>query len=147
MSNEIQRADPNARKRARKILVVGTAVGLLMLLGLEELRSRVMALARVDPVAAVEQFRLLLLAASVLLVGGLLAIAAYLWQYASRTLAAIRYPPPGVPVVRDTVVLTGDAAERRGRALRIIAVVVLVVGAAISLWIWRLLRLVGAGIG
>ena len=57
--------------------------------------------------------------------------------------AAQRFPPPGMRVVRDTVVLRGAAAAARGALLRWLAVVLVVCMLAVSIAVWRLLAVLG----
>jgi hypothetical protein len=64
----------------------------------------------------------LLLSALVWLVGtaffALLLLGVYFWRWGKRIRATAQFPLPGSRVVRDTVVLRGEAALRRGRVLQ-----------------------------
>ncbi|HVE52254.1 MAG TPA: hypothetical protein VNB23_02595 [Ramlibacter sp.] len=51
----------------------------------------------------------------------LLVLAAVLWRSGNEVIAAARFPAPGTRVLRDTPVLEGEAAVRRGRLLRVLA--------------------------
>ena len=79
-------------------------------------------------------FRALALALTLPLLLG----AARALRIARRTLEAERFPPPGLAVVRDTPVRRGAAARRWGRALRVIALALGVLGGAIALLLWRI---------
>jgi hypothetical protein len=63
----------------------------------------------------------LLLSALVWLVGtaflALLLLGVHFWRWGKRIRATAQFPLPGSRVVRDTVVLRGEAALRRGRFL------------------------------
>jgi len=48
----------------------------------------------------------------------LLIGAAYLWRIARKIIDAQRFPPPGMPVVRDTAIVTGAKALWRGRLMQ-----------------------------
>jgi hypothetical protein len=50
--------------------------------------------------------------------------ALHLWSLGARVVRAARFPPPGLAVVRDTPVLTGEKAVVRGRLLRGLALVI-----------------------
>ena len=65
-----------------------------------------------------------------------LGTAWFLWRLGRRTIAAGRFPPPGLRLVRDEPVLTGDAATRRGRIAQGLSVIIglAVVGLALALW-------------
>lgn len=67
----------------------------------------------------------------------ILVLGAVLWHSALRTHAAGQYPPPGTRVLRDTPVLEGEAALRRARLLRMVAVLCLFVAVALVLLAWR----------
>lgn len=76
------------------------------------------------------------------LIGGLgvLTLPVYLfawgfWTMGRAVVSSERYPPPGMRVVRDTRVVTGRAAVRRGRWLQggAVAVAVLGIGLAVLL--------------
>ena len=64
---------------------------------------------------------------------GASAFGVYVWRLAARVQAALRFPPPGLTVVRDTVILVGQAAVRRAYVLRVIGVLLVVAGASLVL--------------
>ena len=47
-----------------------------------------------------------------------LTLAAYLRRTGARVLAAAHFPPPGMRVIRDTTIVQGSAALRRGRVMQ-----------------------------
>jgi hypothetical protein len=57
-----------------------------------------------------------------------------------------QFPPPGFPVVRDTAVLDGMAAARRGHGFRALAIGLGL--ATLVLWVllWRLARTLAPGV-
>jgi hypothetical protein len=81
---------------------------------------------------------LLMLAVS----GPPLGIAWYLWRIGARTLAAGRYPPPGVAMLRDLPVITGPAAVTRARLLRAFSAMTAVTAVLMSLVLLRFAILV-----
>ena len=63
----------------------------------------------------------------------LVAFAVYLWSLGAKVLRVRQFPPPGYRVIRDTPVISGQAAELRGRALKVLAVRLGV--ASVLLWL------------
>jgi hypothetical protein len=108
---EIQRADPSVRRQT----VIW--VGIIFVAGLA-----LLALVERGPIA---QSPLALGIITVLVAAPLPAFAAYFWRLGRRIARAERYPAPGMRVIHDTVVLTGDVARRRGRLLQALAVIVM----------------------
>lgn len=132
---EIQRADRERRRQALTTLVVVAAVGAVGMLLLEDWLASLDAL----PVAEARAALLVAMAwtqagAGLLLVG----LAAWLWRFGAQVLVAGRFPPPGIRVIRDTFVLLGDAARRRGRLLQAAAVTLVLCTVALVLLAWRL---------
>ena len=74
---------------------------------------------------------------------GASAFGVYVWRLAARVQAALRFPPPGLTVVRDTVILVGQAAVRRAYVLRVIGVLLVVAGASLVLAVSFILHRLG----
>ena len=68
----------------------------------------------------------------------LLALASYLWRVGARTIRAERFPPPGFAVVRNTRVLRGQSARRRGRPAQALAAATGSLACAFPVVCWRL---------
>jgi len=75
-----------------------------------------------------------LVGATVLL---LVALGAYLFHYGRRVCAASLFPPPGARFVRDTPVLRGAAALRRGIVLQGLGTLFVLCGIALAAAAWR----------
>ncbi len=131
---EIRRADPRARRIALAIVVLGTLVGAAVIAGIDHFRPELDAWLRRDSSSASTA---LLLAAAI---AGLpmLAAAAWLWAYGGRIARAEMYPTPGGALFRDTRVLAGSSAVRRGRLLQAMAVVLWTAGVVLLAALWRL---------
>ncbi len=67
------------------------------------------------------------------LVSPLVAAGLYLLLLGKRVVQAQRFPPPGYAVVRDTPVLQGTPAIRRGRMVQVASLLVVVGAVAIPL--------------
>jgi hypothetical protein len=131
---ETQRADPGLRRTAALVFLALVLVGAA---GLVALQIWLSGLAQPAAVSSQGQ----LLAAFAGLVGtacvSLLALAVYLWRTAGRVLAAGQFPPPGMRVVRDTPVLRGTKALRRGRIIQGVSVVLVLCCFAFAATAWR----------
>ena len=138
---EIQRADPRARRRALLTVACATVAGLTLIALAERYRPVLEDWVTRDP----DQFRARLTLGfatlAVALSGPLLGGAAYCWRLGRRIVRAETFPPPGLAVVRDTVVMHGRAARRRGRLIQLIAAALALVACAIPAMLWRLASL------
>jgi hypothetical protein len=130
---ELLRADPRLRRTAIGIFVAIAAVCGIALWAMQRWLDGIH-----DPSPA-SQAQLLtafvcLIGASVLM---LAALGAYLWQCGKRVRAASLFPPPGAKVFRDTAVLRGVAAVRRGLVLQGLGVVFALCCVGLALAAWR----------
>lgn len=116
----IQRADPRARRRGIAIVLAATVLTVLGFLALEALIAR----------SVREEAPQMLLAAlqwsSLFVLLGVAGFGLYVWRLGTRIHRFERFPPPGMTVIRDTVVLQGAAARRRGRLVQAIGAVLVV---------------------
>jgi hypothetical protein len=112
--------------------------GLLLLIALAAVRHWLAELQRRPP----DEVRLTLaitlrcsgLAAGVIGAG----FGLYLFALGRRAVRAERFPPPGVAVIRDTPVLTGVQARRRGAFIQTIATVLVILACALAVVTFRL---------
>lgn len=135
---EVQPADPRARRVALLVLAAGFVAGVALLWALEAGRPAVARWLREDPARTAARARLLLAGLALATSGPALAAGVYLWRLGSRIVTAERFPPPGLRMVQDTMVLTGDAARTRGRIFQALGLVLFVAGSALALLLWRL---------
>jgi hypothetical protein len=135
---DIQKADPAARRIAVLMMVCGTVVGALLLIAVDRLRPQLESWLRQD-LRARAWIGVALMAA----VGPLpaLGVAAYLWHLGTRVARSGRYPPPGLRVLHDTDIVTGDAARRRVRAARTLASVLALAAMFLVYFMWRVVSL------
>jgi hypothetical protein len=130
---ELIRADPRLRWLAIAIVIVFAAAGSIALWAMQRWLDGM----REPSPASMAQ----LLAAFVCLMGTtvlmLAALGAFLWQYGKRVRAASLFPPPGAKVVRDTPVLRGAAALRRGLVLQGLGVLFVLCCIGLALATWR----------
>ncbi len=123
--DEIQKADPRARKTAGWILA---GIAGLALVGL-------FALAPTGPEIAERVANYLIgaqgqparvIVPGLLLIAPLLLVAGWLYRYGGQVVRAGRLPLPTEKVIRDTVVHTGAAARWRGQMIRGLALLLFV---------------------
>jgi hypothetical protein len=134
---ELQEADPRAARRAVALVAASALLGAAVVLLWGQRRPAVERWILEDPARTTERVRFAL--GLLGLTGGLpmAAFAAYFWRLGSAVRRAGRFPPPGADVVRDTWVLTGDEARRRGRLIRAFALLLLAVAVAMPALLWQ----------
>jgi hypothetical protein len=136
--DDVQKADPRTRRLAVLLVAGGTLAGLAAIWFVDAWRPALDAWLTREPARTGERLRLVvwgLIGANALPVLGL---AVYLWRLGARIARAERFPPPGMAVVRDTVVLLGTRARRRGRLVQGVAVLVVAAGFGLAAALWRL---------
>ena len=139
MSGEIRKADPNYRRKVKLAAVMGLVLlAALYAVGREVLPSVERWIVAV-PGQEAERARLVLVPAAVLAALPLLFFAAYFMRLAGRVFESGCFPPPGVRVLRDVEVLKGKAAARRGRLLRLFAVLLITAGVVLVAAVWLII--------
>jgi hypothetical protein len=141
---EIQQADKKLRLLIGLVFLVAVVAAGLGLWGFEVWLDGVKQM-------PLDQALRLLLSALVWIVGStffaLLLLGLHLWRWGKRIRAAGQFPLPGSRVVRDTVVLHGEAALRRGRILQATAAALISCGlallAAFGYFYWSFFSKVG----
>jgi hypothetical protein len=137
----IQRADPAARRRAVRLLVVAAVFGTLLILAFEYLFSETWLNEHVEFLLENSYLVFVLF----LLLGlPLVGASIYLLSFAGKVSGAGRFPPSGVSVTRDTVVLEGAAAQRRAWMIRMLAAVLVLVATGTPFFMWYLFVKVAA---
>jgi hypothetical protein len=71
----------------------------------------------------------------------------HVWWWGRRVRRALRFPLPGTTVLRDTVVLEGQAAASRGTLLQIIGVTLILCAAGVAVVSWWVFRMLSIGHG
>lgn len=107
-----QKADPGLRRNALFGLMGGGALsGVALQFGLPRLMETITTQ---EPTQAVRSLQLVAIAA---LIPAFLPIAYFAYTVAARVKTSQRFPPPGMAVIRDTEILTGDKANHLGSTL------------------------------
>ncbi len=120
------------------IVLLGVLLGTVLIAGFEHYRPELQAWLRRDPSASSTA----LAAVAALVCLPLFAAAGWLLLYGSRIVSVEMYPPPGGKLFRDTRVLTGAAAIRRGRLLQVIGAVILAACFVLLPLLWQLWAMV-----
>jgi hypothetical protein len=119
MEKEIQKAEPEQRRKAQRILLAGTMLGMLILiLAVPPLKHYLTTLKCGE--AAPILMALLVFVFLVPCVAGIFMI-----RVAGRILRDERFPYEGAKVIRDTVVYRGKQAKAIGTFLMFLAVLVI----------------------
>lgn len=113
----IQAADPVLRRRTMLVFVIVFLMGAVMWLSGFDPEKRIAGWVVANAQAFIDQPALLAgIVALFVTPVGLAALTVV--GFGRRVSANRRFPPPGARVIRDTPVLTGDAASRRGLVLQ-----------------------------
>ena len=137
---EIQRADPNARRRALMLYFLCAFVGLI-LIGAFSIYEETFLDWLERNFELIVTYRIPVVLAALLLAAPLFLMSGHLWRYANRCIDAGRMPPPGYTVIRPTPVRIGDVAVRNARILQGLALLVALSGAALPVLLWRVLSM------
>lgn len=132
--SEIQPADPASRRK----LVVGASLFLLAMVSGQGVVQWFTNWLAEDPERVREYFAYMV-GAIAFVFSPLFGFGYYSWQTGVRVIRAKRFPPPGMKVIKDTVVVKGRKAVSRGRALQVCGVILWGTAIAFPLAFWRVL--------
>ncbi|MEZ5317371.1 MAG: hypothetical protein R2752_08240 [Vicinamibacterales bacterium] len=138
MTGEVRKADPQARRSALRFLAAFTVLGAVAIVVIGRLRPAAENWVEHDPGSRLSAMLIILGLITAL---PLLGLAASLWHLGTRVVATAQFPPPGRRVTRDTRLLTGDAARRRGRLAQGFALFFGVAAVGLATILWRLAAL------
>ena len=136
-------ADPKARRKAIWVICVATVLGLAAILAFEYVRDDFQSWLE-QHLEFLLEHPLVVFVVSLVLVSPVLAAGGYLYLVGKRTVRAQRFPPPGYAVTRDTPILEGGQAMRRGRVLQLLSLVLVGSAGAIPVIMWYLFRSLGS---
>ena len=143
--NEIQKADPAARRQAVLVIVFATAAGALLIAGFEHFREPFREWLSSEPAETARRAKLAMYVSGFVVSAPVIAFAIYLWLLGARVLRAQQFPPPGFRVIRDTPVVGGHGAVNRGHAMQVLAVCLGMSAALLWLFFWWLARTISEG--
>jgi hypothetical protein len=136
--SETEKADPSIRLFAVVMVAAGTVIGGSLIALFQQFRPDLEGWVRQDLHA---RTTLVLTGMAIATSGPLLALAACLWRFGQQIGRARRYPAPGMRAARDTTVVTGEVALRRGRLIQMFGVLLGVMSAVLAFMVWRLASL------
>jgi hypothetical protein len=135
---ELHRADPRARRNALMVLLGGTLAGLILLALVESAGDDLRRWITSDPRGFDMRFRVVTWCFALLACGPILGFATYLWMFGRRVISEGRFPPSGVAMLADTIVLRDAQARARGRLLQALAGLLAVAASGLAVLILRL---------
>ena len=142
--NEIQSADPVARRKAVLLTIAVAFSGLITIRGLTLYKSQLLQWLERN-IDLLMQTPWMAVAAGFVLVLPLIFAAGYLFSFGRRVCEARRFPPPGYSVIRDTPVREGRSATNHGRIVQVLAVLLALSALTIPLMIWRVFTTLAGG--
>lgn len=134
---QIQKADPEARRKAIRGILIGALVGAVLFFLLQGMVGNINQWIESHAELLVEHHYLAFLL-MLIPVAPIIALSGYLIVYANRIVRTQRFPPPDTPVIRDVRVIEGRPAVIRGRVAQALLWVILLSASAIPLLIWYL---------
>ena len=142
MDPKIQKADPTARKTAMWVILAGTLTGIAFILVLENQREALFDWFFSDPAQLVPRLRILFIFVVIFGALPMLGLAIYFWYLGVRVIRAGRFPLEGQKIVRDTPILEGQAALKRGRVFKGLAVFLAMIAITFCLafrWVFKMI--------
>lgn len=138
---EIHYATPGAGRRLAFHIGLVAVGGVALIAIMQAYQPALLEWAASDPARTRRRAQLLLALVAVILLAPLAGFAIYIWRLGTRTLSEARFPPEGLAVIRDVLVVRGPQARARGRLMRGCAVALFVVIALMGLVLVRLATL------
>ena len=120
--SRVRGADLAARRRAFLAALGALVAGSAVIVAVESWGPEMALWIAEDASKSLARMRTVLLLGGVLFALPLFVFSRQVWVQGAKAINAREFPPPDQPVVRDTPVVTGDAAVRRGQFLRLLAV-------------------------
>lgn len=132
---QIQKADPEARIKAIKSLLIGLLAGSLLFLLFNQLVGSLNQWIADNAEFLVTHHYVAFLVI-LLPVAPVIALSIFLIRYAGKIVRSQRFPPPNTPVIRDIRVIEGQSAVTRGRIIQLLCWIILLAASTIPLLVW-----------
>lgn len=138
MPQEIQPADPLARRKAALVASVIGLVGMAAIFAAERYLRGIKTISLEDPAEALARLSTVIKTLAIVTGFALLSVAAWLFRLSWRIYRAERFPLLGMRVIRPTRVVRGEAARVRAFLGFATAGLIGVLGYVAALLLWRL---------
>jgi hypothetical protein len=138
---EMHYATPGAGWRLIRHIAVAMVAGAAFLLVSQAYQPALLEWAASDPSRTRARAQLLIGVVAIILLAPVVGFGAYIWRLGTRTLREERFPPEGLVLVRDVLVLRGVEARARARLLRMFATGLFVMSGLMALVLYRLATL------
>jgi hypothetical protein len=137
-------ATPHSSGLLWTMLLLAVAIGAAGVTAMNFLQSAIERWVTSDAGISVERLTLVFVILAAVVDLPLVLAGLYLWRVGERTMAAARFPPPGMVMWRSADVLTGERAVRRGRLAQVSAIALFFSGVVLVAILVRLAFLVNA---
>ena len=134
MDTDVISADKTLRKKVIIFLVIVVLASIVLEPHFKAYMDQIHQFSKKDPERALEKTMLLLKWSLRAVFLALLGMGAYLILLARRTFRSGQYPPPGMKVIRDTRLRTGNQAKRAAISLIVLASILIVVSFFFLYW-------------
>ncbi|BBM82166.1 hypothetical protein [Candidatus Uabimicrobium amorphum] len=144
MTDEIIKADPQAKKKALAMLILGACFAMGVIFFSKNFFADIQQLAQKQPKQAFAKFQffVLIIAGSMTIM--LMGFAMWLTLLSRRIYVEQCFPPSGMKVLGDTKVIRGSAARRRACVGFLIAPCLLLCALGVPMIMWLLLQQMAA---
>lgn len=147
MMQQIRKADPSAKRFVIFILALTAFFGAWFLSLIPSQMGRLQIWLLADSALTVRRAVMLFSVAGSVIVLPLWFFAHYFWKMGKRTVLSREFPHKGCLVVRDTVVLTGEHAVKKGKMMQTFAFglcfISTVLAGLLGYMAWRLIGGIG----
>jgi len=140
--DEIQQADPKAKRKAIWLVGITTLFGFCAMLAFEYYQDDFQSWLELNIGYLVQNAYVVFLVA-VVFISPVIVAGIYLLFLGNRIVRSQRFPIPGHAVIRDTQVLRGLRAIRRGRIIQLLSLLLLVAAGAIPFLFLAIFRALG----
>ena len=137
--SQIQPTDYSARRKAILLIISVAVVGGLFIVAFESYRSDLANWFLSEPEKIRQKLNWVPMALTVLSAPVFIG-AVYLWRIGQSVVNAQRFPPPGVAVIVNTPIITGEKAKFRGRLFKFCSSVLAIYSVAVPVALWWILQ-------
>jgi hypothetical protein len=138
---EMHYADPGAGRRLALHIVLVAAVGIAIIMLAQAYQPALLEWASSDPARMRPRAQMLIFLVGLIVIAPIVGFAAYIWRLGTRIMREERFPPEGMRVIRDVLVLRGAEARSRARLLRAFSITFFVLTVLMALTLLRLATL------